>query len=154
MIFEGSDDGRDFGGSSSRYWAFGPSLRWPLLSGGRVRSRIDAQVARRDAAAAAYEQSVLRAIEDVENALAAYGRAHHERERLAQAVAAERRAVDLASARYRAGLDNFLTVLDAQRTLRDGEDRLAAADTRIALSAIALHKSLGGSGRVRALRRD
>src|SRR5262249_55050077 len=104
----------------------------------------DAQRARRDQAEALYEQSVLRAMEEVENSLSGYGRDQRERERLMQAVAAEARAVDLADSRYRAGLDNFLAVLDAQRTLRDGEDRLAAAETRTAVSAISLFKALGG----------
>jgi len=82
--------------------------------------------------------------EDVENSLSSYGRDQKERERLNQAVAAEARAVELADARYRAGRDSFLAVLDAQRTLRDGEDRLASAQTRVALSAISLYKALGG----------
>ena len=83
-------------------------------------------------------------MEDVEDSLASYQRDQRERERNAAAVAAESRAVDLADSRYRAGLDNFLTVLDAQRTLRDGEDRLTAAEARVALSAITLYKALGG----------
>src|SRR5207244_9578897 len=111
-------------------------LRWPLLTGGRVHAQIDAQRARRDQAEALFQQSALRAMEDVENSLSSYGRDRREHEQLAQAVAAEARAVDLADSRYRAGLDNFLAVLDAQRTLRDGEDRLAAAETRMAVSAI------------------
>jgi NodT family efflux transporter outer membrane factor (OMF) lipoprotein len=139
-----SDETADLGRSISGYWSFGPVLRWPLLTGGRVRGQIDAQRARRDQAEAAFEQSVLRAFEEVENSLSGYGRDQRERERLAEAVAAERRAVDLADARYRGGLDSFLAVLDAQRTLRDGEDHLAAAQTRVALSAISLYKALGG----------
>ena len=139
-----SDDASDLANSVSRYWSFGPALRWPLLMGGRVRAQVDAQRARRDQAEAAFQQSALRALEEVENSISSYGRDQHERERLTAAVAAESRAVDLADARYRAGLDSFLAVLDAQRTLRDGEDRLAAAETRVALSAISLYKSLGG----------
>jgi NodT family efflux transporter outer membrane factor (OMF) lipoprotein len=142
-----SDDTSDLLRSVAGYWSFGPALRWPLLTGGRVRGQIDAQRARRDQAEAAFEQSVLRAMEDVENSLASYGRDQRERERLAQAVAAETRAVDLADSRYRAGLDSFLAVLDAQRTLRDGEDRLATAETRAAVSAISLYKALGGGSR-------
>lgn len=139
-----SDDTSNLTDSISRYWSFGPALRWPLLTGGRVHAQIDAQRARRDQAEAAFQQSVLRAFEDVENSISSYGRDQQERERLTQAVAAESRAVDLADSRYRAGLDNFLAVLDAQRTLRDGEDRLASAQTRVALSAISLCKALGG----------
>ena len=139
-----SDDTSDLLRSVAGYWSFGPALRWPLLTGGRVHAQIDAARARRDEAEAAFQQTILRAMEDVENSLASYGRDQRERDRLASAVAAEARAVDLADSRYRAGLDSFLAVLDAQRTLRDGEDRLAAAETRVALSAITLYKALGG----------
>jgi NodT family efflux transporter outer membrane factor (OMF) lipoprotein len=139
-----SDDTSELLKSAGGYWSFGPALRWPLLTGGRVRGQIDAATARRDEAEASYQQTVLQALEDVENSLAGYGRDQQERERLAAAVAAEARAVDLADSRYRAGLDNFLAVLDAQRTLRDGEDRLAAAQTRVAVSAVAVYKALGG----------
>ena len=139
-----SDDASDFLKSAGGYWSFGPALRWPLLTGGRVRGQIDAATARRDQAEAAFQQSILRAMEDVENSLAGYGRDQQERERLAAAVDAEARAVDLADSRYRAGLDSFLAVLDAQRTLRDGEDRLASAQTGVAVSAISLYKALGG----------
>ena len=139
-----SDDASDILKSAAGYWSIGPSLRWPLLTGGRVHAQIDAAHARRDQADAALQQTILRAMEDVENSLAGYGRDQREKERLAAAVAAESRAVDLADSRYRAGLDNFLAVLDAQRTLRDGEDRLAAAETRVAVSAVSLYKALGG----------
>jgi len=139
-----SDNTSDLLKSAGGYWSFGPALRWPLLTGGRVRGQIDAATARRDQAEAAFQQSVLRAMEDVENSLAGYGRDQQERERLAAAVTAEARAVDLADSRYRAGLDSFLAVLDAQRTLRDGEDRLAASQTRVAVSAVSLYKALGG----------
>jgi NodT family efflux transporter outer membrane factor (OMF) lipoprotein len=142
-----SDNGSDLGRSISNYFSFGPAVRWPLLTGGRVRAQIDAATARRDEAESAYQQTVLRALEDVQNSVAAYGRDTQERQRLAAAVAAEARAVDLADSRYRAGLDNFLTVLDAQRTLRDGEDRLAAAESRVAVSAISVYKALGGERR-------
>jgi outer membrane protein, multidrug efflux system len=139
-----SDDTADLLKSAGGYWSFGPALRWPLLTGGRVHGQINAATARRDQAEAAFQQSILRAMEDVENSLAGYGRDQQERERLAAAVAAESRAVDLADSRYRAGLDSFLAVLDAQRTLRDGEDRLAASQTRVAVSAVSLYKALGG----------
>lgn len=129
------------------YWLIGPSLKWPLLTGGRVRGQIDAATARRDEAESSYQQTILRALEDVENALAGYGRDQEERERLDAAVSAETRAVDLAESRYRAGLDSFLAVLDAQRTLRDGEDRLANAQTQVAVSAVAIFKAMGGHGR-------
>jgi len=127
-----------------RYWSFGPQIRWPLLTGGRVRAQIGAAHARREQADEALQETILLALEDVGDSTAAYARDRRERDRLAAAVAAESRAVELAESRYRAGLDNFLTVLDAQRTLRDGEDRLATAETHVAVSAIAVYKSVGG----------
>jgi len=139
-----SDEVSDLSRSVSGYWSFGPVLRWPLLTGGRVRAQIDAQRARRDQAEAAFEQSVLRALEDVGNSLSSYSRYQNERASLARAVEAESQAVDLADSRYRAGLDSFLAVLDAQRTLRDGEDRLSSAQTNVAVAAISLYKALGG----------
>jgi len=139
-----SDSTSDLLRPVSGYWSIGPAIQWPLLTGGRVRAQIDAKRARRDEAEAEFRQTILRAMEEVENSVAGYSRDQNERDRLAHAVSAESRAVDLADSRYRAGLDSFLAVLDAQRTLRDGEDRLAAAETRVAVSAISLYKSLGG----------
>jgi len=139
-----SDNTSDLLRPVSGYWSIGPAIQWPLLTGGRVRAQIDAKRARRDEAEAEFRQTILRAMEEVENSVAGYSRDQNERDRLAHAVSAESRAVDLADSRYRAGLDSFLAVLDAQRTLRDGEDRLAAAETRVAVSAISLYKSLGG----------
>jgi outer membrane protein, multidrug efflux system len=141
-----SDDTSTLLKSVGGYWLIGPSLQWPLLTGGRVRGQIDAATARRDQAESSYRQTILQALEDVENSLAGYGRDQDERERLDAAVSAESRAVDLAESRYRAGLDSFLAVLDAQRTLRDEEDRLANAQTQVAVSAVALYKALGGDG--------
>lgn len=131
-------------GTAGRNFTLGPALHWPLLSGGRIRSEIEAERARRDAAEAAWRQAVLRALEDVETALSAYRRDLEEREKLESAVAAEKLATKLASERYRAGLENFLVVLDAERTLREREDRLARTETSLALSTIALYKALGG----------
>jgi multidrug efflux system outer membrane protein len=139
-----SDNTTELSRSIAGYWSIGPALRWPLLTGGHVRSQIDAARARRDEADATYRQTILRAMEDIQDAFASYSRDQSEKERLAAAVTSESRAVDLADSRYRAGLDSFLAVLDAQRTLRDGEDRLAASETRVALSAITLYKAVGG----------
>jgi len=139
-----SDEPYDPARSVSNYLAFGPALRWPILSGGRIRNDIEAQKARRDAAAAQFQHAVLRALEDVETSLSAVHRDRDEREKLESAVASEKLATSLAGERYRAGLDNFLIVLDAERSLREREDRLARTETSLALSTISLYKALGG----------
>jgi NodT family efflux transporter outer membrane factor (OMF) lipoprotein len=136
--------GGAIGYNDGRLWSIGPSLRWPLLTGGRVRARIEAEEAQRDEAFARFEQTVLRALEDVETALSAYARDDAERARVAAALAAESDAASLARERYRAGLDNFLAVLDVERSVRDYEDRLALVETRLVTSRIAIYKALGG----------
>jgi len=74
-----SDDTSNLLKTVGGYWSFGPALRWPLLTGGGVHGKIDAAMARRDRAEAAFQQSILRAMEDVENSLAGYGRDQQEK---------------------------------------------------------------------------
>jgi NodT family efflux transporter outer membrane factor (OMF) lipoprotein len=140
-----SDAAPDLLRSAATHWSFGPAVSWPLLTGGRVRAHIAAATARRDEAGAVYRHAVLKAMEEVDDSRAALVRDRQSRDRLVAAVASGERAVDLADARYRAGLDNFLAVLDAQRALRDSEDGLVQAQTATALSSIALYKTMGGA---------
>jgi outer membrane protein, multidrug efflux system len=86
----------------------------------------------------------LRAVEEVENALSARTREQQRQERLRAAVAANRRALDLATERYTGGLENFLSVLDAQRAVYSAEDSLAESETHAMVSLIAVYKALGG----------
>ena len=94
--------------------------------------------------AARFRQAVLIALEDVERSLVRYDAQQVEQRALASAAAASRRSVELASTLYDGGLTDFLTVLDAERTLRDVEDQVARSETAVSLRAIALYKALGG----------
>ena len=87
---------------------------------------------------------VLIALEDVERSLVDYAEEQLERRELEAAVQASSRAVQLASVLYEKGLADFLTVLDAERTLRDVEDQLAASETDATVNVIRLFKALGG----------
>ena len=89
-------------------------------------------------------EQVLTAVEEVENALAAQSRQARRVEALQASVESNRRALDLATERYTGGLENFLSVLDAQRSLYSVEDGLAGSETRSIVSVIALYKALGG----------
>ncbi len=128
----------------SSTFSIGPSIRWPILQGGRIRSNIHAAEARRDASYAQFQQAVLIAVEDVERALIRYAEEQLEQRKLAQAVTAGQRTVELASVLYDKGLVDFLTVLDAERTLRDVEDQLILSETAVTINVIALYKALGG----------
>jgi NodT family efflux transporter outer membrane factor (OMF) lipoprotein len=129
---------------ASRYWSAGPTVRWRLFDGGRIRAQIRAEDARQEAALAAYEKTVLRALEEVENALVAYAKEQARYEALADAVAANRRALELSSALYTTGIGEFLSVLDAERSLHRTEDELAASQGTVSLNLVALYKALGG----------
>jgi NodT family efflux transporter outer membrane factor (OMF) lipoprotein len=129
---------------ASVLWSFGPRLNWPIFRGGALRANIDAAEAGLDAAAADYRGTVLRALEEVESALTRYREVRAETQRLRQAVTAAREQLRQARTLYDRGLRDFLTVLDAERTLSDLEDRLAARETAVRTRLVALYKALGG----------
>lgn len=132
-----------FRGSSGTY-ALGPSIRWPLFQGGAVRARIRAQKAQAEGAAIAYEKAVLMALQEAESALVRYGEEAVTRKVLAKGAAAARQAVAIAGERYRAGEDNILAVVDAERELAAVEDALALSETRMLTHLAGLYKALGG----------
>lgn len=134
----------DFADAASRAWSLGPAVRWPLFAGGRILASIEVQDARAEQAKLAYEQSLLFALEEVENALVAYLREWDHRRALESAAAAGRKSVALADELYRKGLTDFLDVLDAERELYAAELELAASETTASLNVVALYKALGG----------
>ncbi len=91
-----------------------------------------------------YQKAILTALEEVENALSAHGRELRRQESLRASVAANRRALELATERYTSGLENFLGVLDAQRSVYAAEDQLVQSERNVAVALIALYKALGG----------
>jgi len=139
-----SEDVSDLGSSGSQFWFLVGGVRLPILSGGRIRANIQVQAARQDQALRQYEKTVLTAVEEVENAVSAQTREQRRLDALRAAVAANRRALDLATERYTGGLENFLSVLDAQRAVYGAEDGLAQSETNAMVSLIAVYKAVGG----------
>lgn len=130
--------------SDSGVWSIGPTMRWQVFQGGRIRANIAAADARQRAAVLTFEQSWLTALEDVESTLTAFVQEQSRRERLTAAVEANRRAVDLADSRWKNGIGDFLTVLVNQRQLFDSEDQLVQSHTAVSTSLARLYKALGG----------
>jgi multidrug efflux system outer membrane protein len=136
-----------FGGlgkTGSDTYSVGPAISWAAFDLGRVGARIRIAHAQADADLAAYEASVLGALEETEGALLTYGRAQSRRELLAQAANASERAADLARQRFQGGLTDFVNVLDAEREALIVEDSLAQSRTQTATSLVAVYKALGG----------
>jgi NodT family efflux transporter outer membrane factor (OMF) lipoprotein len=135
------------GGSGSLVRSLVAGLAANLFDGGRIRARFEMQDAVREQALAAYEQAILTALEDVENALVAYAGG---RERVAargRAATAAGNAAQLARTQYQAGLIDFQKVLDTERTRLTAEDGLATAEGDVLAATIKLYKALGGGWR-------
>ena len=129
---------------SNRFYALFPSLTLPLFDAGRIGADIDASRERARQAALAYRATVLGALREVEDSLAAYRTDQQRHAALVQAAAASRRSVDLARAQYAEGVITVLAVLDAQRSLLVAEDAVVRSDQAVTTDLMALYKALGG----------
>ncbi len=125
-------------------WSLGPSLDWPIFTAGKIRGNIAVQNARQEQAALRFEKSVYLALEDVEGSLISFGQEQKRYASLTRSVNATRRASSLANDRYNAGLENFLTVLEADRQLLLAEEAQVISQTQVSLDLVRLYKALGG----------
>lgn len=130
--------------SMGRLLNIGPAFQWSIFNAGSVRGNIEVQSERQNQALTKYEQTILQALEDVENAMVAYARELDRQESLKQWVAAAGKAADLAESLYRDGLRDFIYVLDAQRAVFAAEDSLAVSSAEVTANLIRLYKALGG----------
>jgi outer membrane protein TolC len=129
---------------ASEFWNAGPTVTWRFLEYPRLRASIRSQTAQQEQALAQYYQTVLMSLEDVENALVAYGKEHERRGTLAEAVQSSRRSVELSTQLYTKGLGEFLNVIDSERSLYQAEDELAQSERSVSINLVALYKALGG----------
>jgi NodT family efflux transporter outer membrane factor (OMF) lipoprotein len=116
----------------------------PIFNAGRLKSQVEVQDAVREQAQVAYEQAVLTALQEVENALVALARNRERGEALARASEAARAAAQLAKQRYGVGVIDFQSVIDTERTVLSVEDSLASTRADGVLALIRLYKALGG----------
>jgi multidrug efflux system outer membrane protein len=133
-----------FGNSASQAWSVAPSVSWPALDLGGAHQRLKAAEARNDASLAVYDQTVLAALEDLENALVGYRQQQAQLVSLTNQAAASRRAAELARIQYKEGGIDFLVLLDAERTLLAAEDSMTVAETGVNTNVVAIYKALGG----------
>lgn len=132
------------GGSGSVVQALAGSLAGNLFDGGRIRSRIEVQIAVQEQALIAYEESLLTAFEDVENALTAYAVGRQRVDSRRKAAVSARNANSLARMLYESGATDFQKFLDTDRTRLTAEDGLASAEADLLTAVIRLYKALGG----------
>jgi multidrug efflux system outer membrane protein len=133
-----------FGKSESRSWAVTPALSWSAFDLGSARARLRGAQAETREAAARYEQTVLRALEETENAFVNYSEQQQRLVKLNDQARESERASAIARARYREGVADFLALLDAERTQLQAEDAVAQAESQVFTSVVGVYKAMGG----------
>lgn len=130
---------------SGEFWSLLGNLSMPIVDGGRRRAEVDRQQAALREAVALYQQTVLNAFKDVEDALANNYATAQRLEQLAATAEATGATLRLSTDRYLAGLDDYLPVLTAQRTDFETRSNLLAAQRQLLVDRISLARALGGS---------
>jgi multidrug efflux system outer membrane protein len=136
-------DAGELGESSSRAWSLSPVLSWAGFERGTYANVVVSE-ARAQGAFASYELTVLQALEETENAFVTYGSHRDRLESVVEQATASRTAAELARVQYREGALDFLRLLDAERTLLQAEDEVAAAEANLNASVVLIYKALGG----------
>ena len=119
-------------------------VSWSVFDFGAIRQNIEIQNAQQEQALINYEGTILTALEEVENSLTAYGREQHRYQSLLRAATATENSFVMARQQYEAGLINFLTVLDSQRSMLSTQDQVANSRSAITANLISIYKALGG----------
>jgi outer membrane protein, multidrug efflux system len=132
------------GSAASRSYTIGPAITWAAFDLGRVRAQVAGARAGAVIALDQYHATVLNALEETEDALVTHARDREQLRHAEDAARASAIAAKLAEIRYRGGMVDFLSVLDAERTELVTEDALAQSRTEAATSLIAVYKALGG----------
>lgn len=139
-----SSDWTQLGNSGTDTFLFSPRIQWAAFNLGRVDAQIDAADARTQARVAEFEQQVLTALAETDNALQNFTREEERRTTLQRALQASNQAAFFARKRFEVGSSDFLTVLDAERSQLTVSAQLAQSDMQVLLNLIAVYKSLGG----------
>ena len=135
--------------SDSLSYTAGASFAWPVLNYGRIKNNIRVQDARLQQAVVAYQQLVLEAAQEVDDAMVSLSGAQAQKAILQEAVVAARRSNDLSMLQYKEGFSGYQRVLDAQKSLFSQQNRYAASQGQAVQSVVQLYKALGGGWEVR-----
>jgi NodT family efflux transporter outer membrane factor (OMF) lipoprotein len=130
--------------SASQFWSIGPGISWNIFDAGSIRCNIEVQSALQEQYLNAYEAAVLNALEEAENALVAYAEEQNRRNSLNEAVQAAQRAAELSRTKYQAGMIDFATLLEVERSLLSYQNQLVQSDGSVASNLVRLYKVLGG----------
>jgi len=128
----------------SSMYTFGPTLNLPIFNAGALEAGVKVNKARFQEALMTYRQTILKALEEVENAMVAYGQEHAHYCYLQQAYEANKKSVALAQEQFTKGLVDFLNVLSAEENLYTSENNLLISRVALSTDLVAIYKALGG----------
>ena len=129
---------------ASHFYSAGPSLSLPIFEGGQLTANLRMNRAQAAEAALHYRATVLNALREVEDSLIAFNADRDERDRLAAVVRSGEDTLYLSNSRYTHGLSDYLTVLDAQRSVEDARQQLEQQEITLANDVVGLYRALGG----------
>ena len=147
--FPGGSSLTDLFRGKSFEWFAGPSFTWDIFNYGRIKNRVRVEDARLQQLAVNYQNTVLKAAQEAEDALVRHVKAHAERNSLLEAVKASERSVKISLLQYQEGMVDYQRVLDAERTLASSQDALVASTGSVAVTLIAVYRALGGGWEIR-----
>jgi NodT family efflux transporter outer membrane factor (OMF) lipoprotein len=130
-------------------FAFGPTFSWPILNYGQITNNVRVQDARLQTLLIEYQNTVLKAQQEVENSLSAFLQGRLQVDLLRRSVAAANSALRIALDQYLLGTRDFTTVLTAEQNLYQAQSNLASASGNLSTSLASLYRSLGGGWQIR-----
>ncbi len=130
------------GGASA--WSFVPRITLPLFEAGRNKATLDLAEIRKNIAVVTYERTIENAFREVADELAARNTLTQQLNAQTRLVEATQAAFDISDARYKQGIDNYLAVLDAQRSLYTAEQGKIETERQRLVNLVNLYKALGG----------
>jgi NodT family efflux transporter outer membrane factor (OMF) lipoprotein len=147
--YPGGSSFSDLWDSDSIQFFGGPAVSWNILNYGRTKNLVRVQDARFEQLVVNYQNTVLKAAQEVEDAMVAFLRSQDEVKFLSESVKAATRSVDLSLIQYKEGLVDFQRVLDTQRFQSQEQDLLTEIKGSVVLNYVALFKALGGGWQIR-----
>jgi NodT family efflux transporter outer membrane factor (OMF) lipoprotein len=135
--------------TSSIFYSVGPRINWPFFNYGRIKNNVRVEDARLQQLLVGYRDTVLKAAQEVEDALTGFLNSQEAAAFQQLAVTAAQRSVEISLVQYREGATDYQRVLDAQRSLLLQQNNLTQASSSVATNLIALYKALGGGWELR-----
>jgi len=145
----GSSSSSDLFDSDSLGYSVGPSFTWNILNYGRIRNNVRVEDSRYQQTLVNYQDTVIKAYQEVEDAMIGFIKSQEETVFRANAATASKRSTEIANIQYREGAVDFQRVIDTERALVLNQDRWTSSRGEIVLNLVAMYKALGGGWEIR-----